>query len=219
MANLSKDFLDSKYEIVKQVNSITAAKVLKSCSGPAAAYRREYLLPLLEQYINQSFLGKECTYGDDRHLTTLLLKDYEIVYVDTAIVYTDAPTTLTKFIKQQVRWKKSWLRESFLLMTYAFKRSKVLGVNTTIEIALPFISVIPRLGIISLAILVNPIILLFYFGTVLYMALLRNLYQFAHRGWKAAIYGILYGPFHELTTYWLLFVALFTLKDTSWGTR
>ena len=220
-ANLLTKIIDARYwsafNFERKAQSVFG--IVNCCSGPAAAYRKEYLLPLLEQYLNQIFLGNKCTYGDDRHLTTLLLKNYDIAYVDTAIVYTEAPTSLKKFIKQQIRWKKSWIRESYLLLKYAFKRSKVLGFNTTIEMILPFISLIPRLGVIILAILINPIFLLFYFGAVLYMAFLRNFYQLAHRGWKAAFYGTLYGPFHELTTYWLLFIALFTLKDTSWGTR
>lgn len=192
--------------------------IVSCCSGPAAAYRKKYLLPLLGKYTHQKFLGQECTYGDDRHLTTLLIKDFDIVYVDTAVVYTDTPTTLRKFIKQQIRWKKSWLRESSLLMKFAFKRSKILGMNIFIETSLPFISLIPRIALIGLAIFVSPWFLLFYLLAILYMGFLRNIYQLLLRG-KRGIYGVFYAPFHELVTYWLMFYALITLKDTGWGTR
>ena len=54
--------------------------IVTCCSGVLAAYRREYVIPILHEYLNTNFLGKRLTYGDDRHLTMLLLKNYKIKY-------------------------------------------------------------------------------------------------------------------------------------------
>ena len=39
------------------------------CSGPFSAFRGELIRKLKDEYVDQSFLGEACTFGDDRHLT------------------------------------------------------------------------------------------------------------------------------------------------------
>ena len=46
--------------------------VMLCCSGPFSAYRRSVVVEVLNDYVEQSFLGQPCTFGDDRHLTNLL---------------------------------------------------------------------------------------------------------------------------------------------------
>ena len=40
--------------------------VVMCCSGPAAAYRKELVDRVKDQYVTQVFLGRRCTFGDDR---------------------------------------------------------------------------------------------------------------------------------------------------------
>jgi hyaluronan synthase len=42
-------------------------KVVMCCSGPFAAYRRDVVDRINDDYISQVFLGQICTCGDDRH--------------------------------------------------------------------------------------------------------------------------------------------------------
>ncbi|MGY4509436.1 hypothetical protein ACVIN2_002890 [Bradyrhizobium sp. USDA 3650] len=44
------------------------------CCGPCAMYRRAALMLLLDQYETQFFRGKPSDFGEDRHLTILMLK-------------------------------------------------------------------------------------------------------------------------------------------------
>src|ERR1035437_10200622 len=82
------------------------------CSGPFSAYRRTIIEKVKDQYISQTFLGHVSTYGDDRHLTNLVLQDNHIVrFEKNAIAYTHVPTTIKTYIKQQIRWNKSFYRE------------------------------------------------------------------------------------------------------------
>ncbi len=198
--------------------SQSALGVVTCCGGPFSAYRRKYIMPLLDKYLNQEFLGKKCTYGDDRHLTNLLLKNYKIKYVENARAYTFVPVTLRSYIKQQIRWKKSFIRESLITMKYMWKRSKWLTFDQGITFALPFLALFVRLNLYYIAFFIYPPLLIWFVFIIIIMALLRSLLIMWDSG-KKVIYNIGYGFLHEICIYWLLFYSLFTLKDTSWGTR
>jgi hyaluronan synthase len=87
------------------------------CSGCCSAYRRKYLLDVLEPWLHQRFLGVQCTYGDDRSLTNFLLqRGYIALFAPAAKAYTLVPDTFRKFMRQQLRWKKSCVRASRLLL-------------------------------------------------------------------------------------------------------
>ncbi len=63
------------------------------CSGPLAAYRNTIIQNVKESYISQRFLGQYCTYGDDRHLTNLILEQgYTVHYERRAKAWTYVPS-------------------------------------------------------------------------------------------------------------------------------
>ena len=191
--------------------------IVSCCSGVLSAYRREYVMPILDEYLNTKFLGKKLTYGDDRHLTMLLLKNYKIKYCGNAIAYTAVPKTLKAYCRQQKRWKCSFLLYSILSFKFMFKRSKALSIDTILTLSLPFLSLIARINMYYLIIL-SPFLILYYIAIVAFMAIIRNLFLvFNNRKYLA--YNIGYGFLHEICIYWIIFVSLFTLRDRGWGTR
>jgi hypothetical protein len=51
-------------------------------------------------------------FGDDLKLTNLVLAaGYESVFEPTAMATTKVPTTLRRFVRQQLRWNRSFYRE------------------------------------------------------------------------------------------------------------
>ena len=191
---------------------------LNCCSGPISAYKKSIIDEIKEEYSKQYFLGNKCTYGDDRHLTTLILKKgYCIKYVPSAKGYTDAPTTLKKLIKQQIRWKKSWLRENYLVSKFMFKRSKALSFEIFLTTFIAFFSIFARIGLI-VSLIMMPLYILWVIPMILFMGTVHSLYVLFHKP-KYFIYSVLYAFVHAFIIYWLVFVALFTLKKTGWGTR
>jgi N-acetylglucosaminyltransferase len=53
-----------------------------------------------------------CNSGDDLHLTTLILADgYLALYQPDAVAHTQVPATVRHFLRQQVRWWRSFYRE------------------------------------------------------------------------------------------------------------
>lgn len=192
--------------------------VINCCSGPISAYRREVIEEIKKDYFDQTFLGKKATYGDDRHLTTLILrKGYKVKYERNALGYTDAPNTFKKFIKQQIRWKKSFLRETYLCSKFMFKKNKLLAFDISLTTFILFFSLLARIMLV-ISLILNPFYILIAIPMIALMAFLNSLYILFHKP-KYFFYSILYAYVHAFLIYWLLFVALFTLKETKWGTR
>jgi len=75
------------------------------------------------EWVNQTFLGQVCTFGDDRHLTTCMLGlNKTIRYQHNAVCYTETPNNWARWFSQQTRWAKSAHRETLLLMSNVFHK-------------------------------------------------------------------------------------------------
>ncbi|WP_199731511.1 chitooligosaccharide synthase NodC [Paraburkholderia sp. RAU2J] len=85
------------------------------CCDPCAMYRRSALLLLLDQYETQLFRGKPSDFGEDRHLTILMLTaGFRTEYVPDAIAATVVPDRLGAYLRQQLRWARSTYRDTLL---------------------------------------------------------------------------------------------------------
>lgn len=222
--NRERNFLtkmtDARYKnaFTFERRGLSSFGIVTCCSGVISAYKSEVLEEIKDLYVSQKFLGKTCTYGDDRHLTNLFIKKgYKIGYVNEAVAYTEVPTKYSQYIKQQLRWKKSFIRESLYILPYAFKNNRLLAFEVLISLLIPFLSLFSRVVIIYLAFF-SPILLLPIFISILIIAFLRNMFLFMEDP-KAAIYSIPFAFFYEICIYWLYWIALFTMNDTKWGTR
>lgn len=109
------------------------------CTGVLSAYRREAILPCLESWSNDTFLGEEFRLGDDRQLTSYVIggnkyylgrqyRAWKTYYCESAHVLTEVPSTIKKFINQQIRWKKSWVRVFLFTAPFYFRNRPVLSV-------------------------------------------------------------------------------------------
>ncbi len=90
------------------------------CCGALSAYRGTLVRKYLPDFLNQQFLGKPAVFGDDRRMTNYCLMEGQVVFQETAVGYTAVPEKLAHFLRQQVRWNKSFFRESL----WAFRHQK-----------------------------------------------------------------------------------------------
>ena len=82
------------------------------CAGPFSAYRRSAVEQVWPHYIGQRFWGGRRVFGDDLKLTNLVLAaGHRSVYEPTARAATNVPATLRGFVRQQLRWNRSFYRE------------------------------------------------------------------------------------------------------------
>jgi hyaluronan synthase/N-acetylglucosaminyltransferase len=198
--------------------SQSSLNAIVCCSGPISAYRASLIKEIAHDYSAQTFMGKKCTYGDDRHLTTLILKkNYKIKYVKNAVAYTWAMETWKSFWKQQTRWKKSWLRETYLVSQFMFKQSSTLSFEILFNSFITFFSIFARIGLI-VTLVMHPSYIFFAIFILTLMGILHSLYTLFNKP-SYFIYSVLYGFVHAFFVYWTLFYAILTFKDVRWGTR
>lgn len=189
------------------------------CSGCFSGYRRSAVAPILGGWVNQRFFGQPSTYGDDRSLTNFLLPNWRIVYAPDAQAHTMVPERVGVFLRQQLRWKKSWLRESLRAVKIMWRRHPVMALGYYLSIVLPLIA--PQ--IVFRAFVVQPhflgILPIWYLGGVAAIALFYGLYYRLHQRDKHWYQGIFFTLFYTVLLVWQLPYALATVRDSKWGTR
>lgn len=93
------------------------------CSGAFSVYRTTVLRRIMPQWLSQTFLGVKRTFGDDRGLTNIILREgFETIYVPTAKASTIVPETLSKYMRQQVRWRRSFIIEAIIGARHMWRR-------------------------------------------------------------------------------------------------
>ena len=224
----SNENLLTKMQHIRYYNSFRTTKGLESllgfiscCPGCGSAYKRTALEPILKPWLNQHFLGSKCTFGDDRSLTNFILKQgYETVYNQKALVYTMVPETMKKYSRQQLRWKKSWIRESLIVQTIAWRKNPVVALLMFFESVLPVFAplviglLLHRTITISQNYFFNYILWMFIFGGSI--ALYFKVQNIDEKNW---LIPSLFGFLVNIMLIWQIPYALATSKDTRWGTR
>jgi N-acetylglucosaminyltransferase len=111
------------------------------CAGPFSAYRRTAVEEVLDDYLGQRFLGRRRVCGDDLKLTNLVLaRGYRSEFEPAARATTDVPTTLRRFVCQQLRWNRSFYRELPQMLRLLPGRSRYLALDLASRTLLPVLS-------------------------------------------------------------------------------
>lgn len=209
----------SAFRVIKSMESLLSGTVT-CASGCCAAYRTSVVRPLLHDWEFQTFLGRPATFGDDRALTNRVLACHRVVYQSSAQADTVAPDSLRKFLRQQLRWKKSWLRESLYVVRLFWRKNPLAALFTYASIGFPFLAPFVVLHAV-LGRLVGGSIsgLWFYLIGTYAMALLYSLFYAFKRDdglWHHGMtFVMLYMAVLVFQTYW----GILTMRDTRWGTR
>jgi hyaluronan synthase len=205
------------FQLLKSAESVVGAVACNP--GCFSAYRRSAVLPVLERWENQRWLGMTCTFGDDRALTNMILrKGWISRYHSRAWAWTEVPERYRKFFRQQLRWKKSWLREGPILMSHIWRTRPLafpaVAIQTLAGLLSPFILVY-NLGWHTYTTGVPPAL----YGIALYLvACTYGLLYRAQRNdglWKWAIIGTFFFIAFSPQLVW----AALRIRDGSWGTR
>jgi len=190
------------------------------CSGPCSLWNAEIFDKVSDEYISQMFLGKKCTYGDDRHMTNLFLRENcKMKMSNIAYCYTTTPETWKKWMKQQFRWSKSFYRESiWITLNLKGKICWFFIYQNTISFLLPFI-LLSNLFIYLIFYSPTKFAIFLYLLSVFLSGLIRGLYSFFCTKDPTYFLAPIYGFVHFIIVFPIKIMALFKLKDTSWGTR
>jgi hyaluronan synthase len=205
------------FRILKGAESLFGA--VTCASGCFSAYRRQALAEVLREWEAQVFLGRRATYGDDRALTNRVLEGWRVVYQSRAVCYTIVPTGLRQFMRQQLRWKKSWLRESLYLSRIIWRKHPIAAALTYTSIVCGWVAPLVVLRAIVIYPLQGDGEPAFYAAGVYAIALLGCLYYAVARRSPLWWQGLTYAAMYVTLLIWQLYYALATLRNTAWGTR
>jgi hyaluronan synthase len=218
------------------------------CSGCLAGYRRQAIELFIDAWSesdiqdsddailtsillagNKSWLARTTLKNavgfddsEDRILTIQSLQRWKTLYVASSLVYTEVPETAGKYIRQQIRWKKGYLRSTAFASTFMWRRNSIMSYMFYLEFLmtamLPFVVVfnviyqpLVNSNYISTATFTTGLVLLGLVQGLDYKARVRN-----NSTWKYQPLMVLITTFINI---WLVVPALITMKKNEWGTR
>ena len=187
--------------------------------GCSSAYRKEAILPFLDEWRHQRFMGAPCTVGEDRGLTTFLLRDgWRTVYTPAAVAETKVPTGMKALLKQRLRWKRSYYREAVLQSQFMHQRWGALYFYPFIATSL----VAPVLALVLLFVapfVMGPILVAEYVAGIVLVSLVYSAYSKLYRRRFSAIWLAVWSVFNLLVLNFLSIYAMVTVTNGKWGTR
>lgn len=137
---------DGQFRVAKAAEATFGS--VSCVSGPLAVFRRDAIVNYLPAWANDTFLGREFRFATDRQLTGYVLGQvwkgqalkrqyansplvadhdfperlWRVGYVRSAHVWTTVPAKFRPFLKQQIRWKKSFIRNLCFTGTFMWRR-------------------------------------------------------------------------------------------------
>lgn len=193
--------------------------------GALSAYRREVVLNVLFEWLNQKFFGRPANIGEDRAMTNLILRNgYHVRYERDAVVHTTCPVTFVKLWKMFLRWARSNIRETIVITRFVFRKFRndgALGLRINVLINLMNmtfgqvmrISAVALLVCIPLSVAPNLIL-----GAAMAACAPGIFYAIRYKSHKA-LWSIPYSFFWMAGLSWISTYALMTPHKNGWMTR
>jgi hyaluronan synthase len=211
---LSFDYLRSAQSVFRTVFC---------CPGALAAYRASVVREVLPKWERQEFLGRPCTYGEDRALTNdILAAGYDTVYQRTAVVHTVVPETYSKLCRMFLRWDRSYIREEFRFARIVWSRplwARALSLYESVITNLRYPVGYASIALWAMNALNDPGSIVRMLLAIMVVSLVYVLYYLrSERSWDF-VFGILYAYFSFFALTWIFPYAALTLRARGWLTR
>ena len=213
------------------------------CAGSLSFYRREAIQNFIHEWANDKFLGMNFKFATDRRMTAHVLSNkppyyasskndnsrqktnkvkvngyWKVLYSQNIKVNIGVPSTLDSLIKQQIRWRKSFIRSLFSTGGIFWKRpfyaAMIYYLQTSMKFFRPYIVVKSVFFMPFFGDLMTPFV---WFSGILFTGMIYAVdFRLRNPGDK----NWLYRPFFTLlATFiytWLLIYAAITIKKTGW---
>lgn len=225
VANANLNFLTAmqdvryyaSFRLMKAAESVFGT--VSCCPGCLSCYRKEYLLKILDPWLHQRFLGAKATFGDDRSLTNYILRDYRVLYNERAIGSTLVPETWMRFMKQQLRWKKSWLRETYIGCTFIWKKHPLGALSFILAAVCSIASPFAATRVVLFGWLMPDSAVAYYIVGLILLGVAQSLFAYLVRPSSKWLYGVLLVPIQLIVMSPQTYYAMLTMRKNHWGTR
>ena len=187
-------------------------------TGELLAFRLDVFRNYLEEYRNTKHIDQLMRFGEDRFMTNIFLREgYKSIVAEDVVCYTYPKKQFTTLMKQQIRWKRSGIRES--LRCAREVKNPYLKVWSILNFFLPMIFYILFLNLLIYDIYFQDwsgILLLF--SSLITISLISEIPIFIKKP-SMIVWAVPFMFYNILLITPLWFVSVFTQTQTKWGTR
>lgn len=212
------------FEFVRSAES-TLDSVL--CTpGALAAYRKTAVFACLQDWINQTFMGKPSDIGEDRAMTNMILKQgYHVLFQKNAYAYTNVPEKYKGLYKMFIRWGRSNVRENIMMSKFVFKSfreesktgTRLLFLNQAVKIIMSY----PFMLFMLIFVVTHP--LLFLSSTLLSILIISSFpvlfYSKRYKNITESLWAFPYSILYAFGLFWITPYAIATAARRGWLTR
>lgn len=234
---------ECQYSIRKAFESVFGC--VTCVSGPIAVFRREAVFNFVPAWENDRFLGQEFRFATDRTLTGFVLgctsvgaglkkkyqdspfvkdvdyplKDWKIVYCKSARAWTIVPDTFKKIIRQQVRWKKSFIRNLFFTGAFYWKKPLLPALFYYLHVAFVFFGpFVAFRHLVYLPLRGTPLSAVLYLAGIAFVGFMFGIaFKIEDPASPKWIYRPIMSLLSTLVLSWLILYSLFTIRKMVWS--
>jgi len=209
------------YFISHRINKATESLfgAVTCCPGALSAYRRDILVNVIPVWLKQTFMGGKVMLGDDRSLTNCFLRTHRVVYHHGAVCRTYVPDTWSKWFRQQLRWKKSWLQETLVASRIMISKHPIMVLMYYTEVLLTLASPLIMTYMVVYLPLVSSMSALPYLYNLILLYTALGLYFRYHTRSPHWYYGFVLVPLYVTILSWQNYYAMVTIHRNKWSTR
>ena len=192
--------------------------------GALSFFRAHVIRDVMDEWVNQTFLGQPCTIGEDRALTNIILREgWMTAYQGNSAVYSEMPHTYGGLCKMLLRWGRSNVRETVVMLPWMFGafRDRFLRrfqLNMTLTIISLFL---PPFMIFNswLLLLTNSGYVMHQLGLVMIFAATNSVIYYMNEKDSDWVWLFIYEIYWTLALSWIIPWSVITMKNTKWMTR
>ena len=216
------------YEFIR--SSQSRFGTVMCAAGAFSAYRREAVMPVLDDWLEQRFLGSYTSIGEDRALTSLLLRsEWNVVYQSTAVAYTNMPSQYTKVCQMMLRWMRGDIRENIQMFSYVFRKINPLDLRATC-LQLHYVAFVVAISAPVFCLPISIFYVITHFSdsmamgcyllavTMIWSIIPAMVYARRYSVTKS-LYAFAYGIFSVFCLSWIPLYSVLTVGNDKWMTR
>lgn len=243
LTKVQDSWMEGQFSVRKAFESVFGA--VTCVSGPLAVFRKEAIFNFIPAWENDMFLGQEFKFATDRTMTGFVLgsktmgkklkkkyqdspfvkginypsRDWKVVYCKSAKSWTIVPDTFKRILKQQIRWKKSFIRNIFFTGLFFWKKPLLVALVYYLHILFvlmgPFVSF---RHLIYLPIRGNPFSAVLYLAGITFVGFMFGLaYKLEDKESHRWIYRPIMSLFSTIVIPWLIFYSALTIRRMVWS--
>lgn len=233
---------DGQFAIRKAFESYFGA--VSCVSGPLAVFRKAAIYNFIPAWEQDTFLGQEFKFATDRTLTGFLLgsqyvgdkikakyakedcvrevdyptRDWKVVYAKSAKSWTILPETFSGLIKQHVRWKKSFIRNTFFTGSFYWRKPFLPALVYYFHVVfVVFGPLVAFRHIIYLPIQGDIFSAFLYVGGIIFIGFMFGLaYRLENKSCHLWMYRPVMSLLSTLVLSWLVYYSAFTIRKMVW---